>query len=111
MEFELDQKESFLKSLSDKNNNYEEDLKSFTQSNKNFQSNFENLKNKIEILQSERDQLINEIKHKEEYYRDEIIKLEKNIQKIKDDDNNKFDKEYSSHMQTRSKLEEYESNI
>jgi chromosome segregation ATPase len=111
LEYDVDQKDVFIKGLSDKTINYEEDLKNFTQSSKHFQSNIENLRTKVEMLSRERDELINELRRKEENYFEETKKLEKQIKKIKEEENERFDKEHQSFINARTKAEEYENII
>lgn len=48
------------------------------------------------------------MKIKETYHKEEILKLEKELQNIKENEGERFEKEYDNHLKSKTKIKEYE---
>jgi len=67
--------------------------------------------NKLNNAEKEREEFYNELKNKENILKEESIKFEREIQLIKENECERYEKEYECHLKTKSKLKEYESKI
>jgi len=55
------------------------------------------------------EELTSDFKGKEILHKEEIMKYEKELQGIKENEGERFEKEYDNHLKTKKKVKEYES--
>jgi len=66
---------------------------------------------KLKKTEKERDEFYESLKLKENTLKEEQIRYEKDLQTIKENESERFEKEYDNHIKTKTKLKEYESNL
>lgn len=71
-------------------------------------TNHDNLFNKIAFLEKEKINLAEDLKEKEEYYRNELEKLEKSYESFQKVEFEKFESEKDAHQNTKKKLADLE---
>jgi len=71
-------------------------------------SNHDNLSNKIAFLEKEKINLAEDLKEREEYYRNELEKLEKSYESYQKVEFEKFESEKDAHQNTKKKLADLE---
>lgn len=74
------------------------------------QNNIDTLNQKLNNLERERDQILSDLKNKENILKEESNKFEKEIQILRENESERYDREYECHIKTKSKLKEFESN-
>ena len=72
------------------------------------QNNNDSLTQKLNNLERERDELYNELKNKENMLKEEFNKFEREFQMVRENESERYEKEYECHLKTKSKLKEFE---
>jgi len=73
---------------------------------KSLQITVDSLNQKMIIVEKERD----EIKLKENQVREDLKKYERELQIVKENESERYEKEFENHLKSKTKLKEYESN-
>lgn len=62
-------------------------------------------------MERERDEIYSELKNKENLLKEETNKFEKEMQLLRENESERYEKEFECHLKTKTKLKEYESKL